>query len=369
MARIDSFLRLVVEQQASDLHFHAGKVPVIRHNGALVPLPFRAPSESEARRFLLEMLSAEEKATFDERQEIDLMYALEGVGRFRVNLFVQSHGPGAVFRVIPDRPPELDALGFPLIVRQLTQLTSGLVLIGGPTGAGKTTTLAAIVHEINKTQRRHIVTIEDPIEFLHEPIGCAITQRQVGVHTESFADAVRSAMRISPDVLVVGELRDFETAHLALQAAEAGALVFGTLHTNSATKTLARILDMAPDDLRDTLRQSLAAHLRAVLAQHLVRRRSGDGRVAALEVFVSSPAAATMIRDNKIFQLTGWLVSQPPDSGCQGLDACLLRYVKDGVIDLEEAREIAENKDALARAAHSHAASVGAGDGHGESHA
>lgn len=350
MARIDSFLRLVVEQQASDLHFHAGKVPLIRHNGDLVPLPFRALSDGETRRFLLEMLSPEEKATFEERQELDLLYALKGVGRFRVNLFQQSHGPGAVFRIIPDRAPELDRLGFPAVVRALTQLRSGLVLIGGPTGSGKTTTLSAIVHEINKTQRRHIVTVEDPIEFLHDPLSCAITQRQVGVHVESFADAVRSSMRASPDVLVVGELRDFDTMHQALQAAESGILVFGTLHTNSATKTLSRILDMAPDDLRDGVRLSLASHLRAVLAQHLIRRRSGDGRLAALEVFVNAPSSATMIRDGKLHQLPGWVATQPPDSGCQALDACLLRYVREGTIDVAAALEVAEHRDALQRA-------------------
>jgi twitching motility protein PilT len=350
VARIDSFLRLVVEQQASDLHFHAGKVPLIRHNGDLVPLPFRALSESETRRFLLEILSAEERVQFEARSEIDLLYALPGVGRFRVNLFVQSHGPGAVFRIIPDRPPELDALGFPAVVKRFTQLTSGLVLIGGPTGSGKTTTLAAIANEINKSARRHIITVEDPLEFLHEPKQSAITQRQVGLHVESFADAVRSSMRASPDVLVIGELRDYDTAHLALQAAEAGALVFGTLHTNSAPRTLSRILDIAPDDVRDQMRATLAVHLRAVIAQHLVKRQSGDGRVAAVEILVNAPACAAMIRENKIFQIDSWLQSQPPDSGCQALDACLLRLVKDGVIDEASALELAEHKDLLTKA-------------------
>jgi twitching motility protein PilT len=358
VARIDSFLRLVVEQRASDLHFHAGKVPLIRHNGDLVPLPFRPLSDGETRRFLLEMLDADQRAAFDERQELDLLYALKGVGRFRVNLFVQAQGPGAVFRIIPDRAPSLDALGFPPLVRQLTQLSSGLVLIGGPTGAGKTTTLSAIVHEINKSQRRHIVTVEDPIEFLHEPIGCAITQRHVGVHVGSFADAVRSAMRVAPDVLVIGEVRDFDTAHLALQAAEAGTLVFGTLHTNASTKTLSRILDLAPENMRDTVRLSLAAHLRAVIAQHLVKHRSGDGRVAALEIFVNAPAAATMIRDGKLHQLHGWLATQPPESGCLTLDTCLLRFAREGVIEHAEALDVAENPDQLQRALHAALAEV-----------
>lgn len=345
MARIDSFLRLVVEQQASDLHFHAGKVPLIRHHGELLPLPFRALSETETLRFLMELLDPEQRAIFEERHEFDLLYALPGVGRFRVNLFLQSYGAGAVFRIIPDRPPLLDVLGFPATMRRITTLSSGLVLIGGPTGSGKTTTLSAIVHEINRNQQRHILTIEEPIEFLHEPLMSAITQRQVGLHVDSFADALRSAMRAAPDVIVVGELREFETLNLALQAAEAGALVFGTLHTNSAAKTLLRVLDMAPDDARDHLRASLATHLRALVAQHLIRRQSGDGRIAAIEVLVNTPAAASMIREGKVAQLGAWLQTQAPDTGCQSLDACLLHYVKEGHIDAASALELCEHRD------------------------
>jgi twitching motility protein PilT len=347
MARIDSFLRLVVEQQASDLHFDAGKVPLIRHNGDLIPLPFRALSDAETRRFLFEMLAPDERAILESTQELDLLYALPGVGRFRVNMFVQSQGYGAAFRIIPDRPPDIATLGFPPIVQQLTTLASGLVLIGGPTGSGKTTTLAAIAHEINKTAQKHIITIEDPIEFLHDPIQSVITQRQVGAHIDTFAEAVRSALRESPDVLVVGEVREHETLQHALQAAETGVLVFGTLHTNSAPKTLSRVLDMAPEEVREQLRATLAVHLRAVIAQHLVKRAGGDGRIAALEVLLNTHAVAAMIRDNKVAQLDAFLQSAPPESGMQSLDHVLGRWLKEGVVEPDEALSTAEHPEHL----------------------
>ena len=351
MARIDSFLRLVVEQRASDLHFTAGAVPLIRHHGELVPLPFRALSEGEARKFLAEMLSAEERDKLETEQELDLLYSLPGVGRFRANLFMQSSGWGAAFRIIPDRPPQLDDLGFPSSVRGLCGLANGLVLIGGPTGSGKTTTLAAIVNEINKTAKKHIVTVEDPIEFLHEPITSAITQRQVGAHIDSFAEALRSALRESPDVLVVGEMRDAETLNLAVQAAETGVLVFGTLHTSSAAKTLTRVLDMAPEENREQLRSTLSVLLKGVIAQHLMRRNGGDGRIAAVEILLNNPAVASMIRDNKVPQIDSYLQTISPESGMQGLESCLLRYIRDGLIDVDEACRLSMAPEVLKKEA------------------
>src|SRR5215468_4618823 len=208
MARMDSFLRLVAQQGASDLHFHAGNVPIIRHEGELMALPFRQLSEVETSRFLLEIMTGEQRAEFEESQEADFVYTIEGLARFRANVFVQSQGLGAVFRVIPNELPTMEGLR--------------LVLVTGPTGSGKTTTLAAMVDEINKTSERHVISIEDPIEFLHQPIKGAITQRQVGKHAESFSSALRSALRESPDVLVVGEMRDLETIQLAIAAAETG---------------------------------------------------------------------------------------------------------------------------------------------------
>src|SRR5262249_40141947 len=254
MARIDSFLRLVAEQQASDLHFHSGNPPIIRHDGDLMPLPFRLLSRDETRRFIYEILSAEQRQEFEEQNELDLIYVIDGVGRFRTNVMVQSQGIGAVFRIIPHRLPGLDELMLPRAVRKLTQLQNGLVLVCGPTGSGKTTTLAAMVNEINRTSQRHVITIEDPIEFLHAPLQSAITQRQVGKHTETFAGALRSALRESPDVIVVGEMRDLETITLAISATETGVLVFGTLHTNSASKAIDRIIDAVGEEGQEQIR-------------------------------------------------------------------------------------------------------------------
>src|SRR5258705_291450 len=244
-----------------------------------MPLPFRVLSEVETSHFLLELLADEQRAQFEKTQETDFVYSIEGVARFRANIFVQSQGLGAVFRVIPNKVPTLGELRLPLAVKRLTQLGNGLVLVTGPTGSGKSTTLAAMVDEINKSSQRHVISIEDPIEFLHQPIKGAITQRQVGKHAESFAGALRSALRESPDVLVVGEMRDLETIHLAIAAAETGVLVIGTLHSNSASKALDRIIDVIPEESRDQVRSTLSVLLRGVVSQHLAKHASGEGAV------------------------------------------------------------------------------------------
>jgi len=277
VARLDSFLKLVAEQQASDLHFHAGGVPMIRHDGDLMPLPFRALTELEARRFIMEIATPEQQGTLQREQQVDFVYVLPDVGRFRASVFVQSRGIGAVFRVIRNHIPSLEELRLPPVLTRLVRFKNGLVIVTGPTGAGKSTTLAAMVREINTTQSRHIITIEDPVEYVHEPLRSAITQREVGRHTESFATGLRAALRESPDVLVLGEMRDLETVQLALQAAETGVLVLGTLHTNSAAKAVDRILDVIPEESRDQVRGTLSLVLRAVVAQRLARlaRRPG----------------------------------------------------------------------------------------------
>jgi twitching motility protein PilT len=350
--RIDSFLRLVADQGASDLHFHAGNVPIIRHEGELMPLPFRVLSEVETSRFLLELLGEEQRAQFEKTQEADLVYSIEGVARFRVNIFVQSHGLGAVFRVIPNKVPTLDELNLPPALRRLTQLANGLVLATGPTGSGKSTTLAAMVDEINKISQRHVISIEDPIEFLHRPIKGAITQRQVGKHAESFSSALRSALRESPDVLVVGEMRDLETIQLAIAAAETGVLVIGTLHSNSASKAIDRIIDVIPEESRDQVRSTLSVLLRGVVSQHLAKHASGEGRVAVMEVLLQSYAVSNLIRENKLFQIDGYLDTASYDgSGMQSLDVSLFRLVKQGEITLDEALKFANQPDSLKRLA------------------
>ena len=346
MARIDSFLRLVTEQHASDLHFSAGSVPTIRYAGDLLQLPFRELAEAETRRFLLEILTEEQKAEFNTGQELDFVYTIDGVGRFRTNYYNHIDGLGAVFRIIPQEIPSLEELYLPDVLHDFVQLHNGLVLITGPTGAGKTTTLASIISRINTTDRRHIITIEDPIEFIHEPAKSVIAQRQVGRHAESFASALRSALRESPDVIVVGEMRDLETIHLALQAAETGVLVFGTLHTDSAPKAVDRIIDAVPEGSRDQVRGLLSVLLRAVVSQVLVKRANGEGRIAAFEVLIQNWAVANMIRESKVHQLDQVLLSaEHQQAGMVHMDTCLFRYVREGIVEPEVALRLAKYPD------------------------
>jgi twitching motility protein PilT len=348
MARLDSFLRLVAEQGASDLHFDSGCVPLIRHDGDLVALPFRVLSEAETHRFIMEILSAEQKAEFEKDHELDFIYSIEGVGRFRGNLFHQARGLGSAFRIVPNRLPTLEELELPPVMKKLTNMANGLVLVTGPTGSGKTTTLAALVNEINRSSQRHVITVEDPIEFIHENLKSVITQRQVGTHTESFAAALRSALRESPDVLVVGELRDLETMNLALSAAETGVLVFGTLHTNSAPKAVDRIIDVMPEGQHDQVRGALSVLLKAVLSQHLCKRADGDGRVAVLEILLQNYAVSNLIRENKIHQIGGYLQSaEHAGSGMQSLDAGLLILIREGMIAPAEGFAVANQPDTL----------------------
>jgi twitching motility protein PilT len=348
MPRIDSFLRMVAEQKASDLHFHAGVVPMIRHDGDLVELPFRPLGDDEARRLLYEIMNGEQKERFETDSELDFAYDLVGVARFRVNVMVQSRGPGAVFRIIPNNLPTLDDLNLPQALKKLGRLTSGLVLVTGPTGSGKTTTLAAMVNEINRTQNRHIITVEDPIEFVHEPHSCVITQRQVGIHVDTFATALRSSLRESPDVLVVGEMRDHETVSLALQAAETGVLVFGTLHTNSAAKAIDRITDVYPEEQQEQARGLLSVLLKGVVAQQLCKRASGEGRVAALEILFSNYAVSNMIREQKSYQIDGYLQSgEATQQGMISLEFFLRDLVRERMITVEEALSFVPTSEVL----------------------
>ncbi len=348
MARIDSFLRLVVEQQASDLHFHAGNVPIIRYNGDLVPLRYRTLSADEARRFLLEIMTPAQRDEFERAQELDFAYEIAGLARFRAHVSYQSKGIGAVFRIVPAKLFTIDDLGLPPAVKKLAALANGLVLVTGPTGSGKTTTLSAIVHEINKTSARHILTVEDPIEFVHAPLRSMVTQRQVGLHSESFAAALRASLREAPDVLVVGEMRDFETVSLAMSAAETGVLVFATLHTSSASKAIDRIVDIYPEESHEQVRGALSVLLKGVLAQHLCRRAQEDGQVAAIELLLQTYAVSNMIREGKVFQIDGYLQSaENAGTGMQSLESRLAELIRDGVVSLDEALKVTEYPDSL----------------------
>jgi twitching motility protein PilT len=350
--RIDSFLRLAADQRASDLHFHTGDTPMIRYDGELVALPFRALSPDESRRFLYEIMTPEQREELERDFEIDFAYEIDGVGRFRVNAYHQSRGLGAVFRLIPEKLPTLAQLGLPRVIRQLAMLENGLVLVSGPTGSGKSTTLAAIVNEINETSERHIITIEDPIEHIHVSKRSIITQREVGQHTESFAAALRAALREAPDVLVVGELRDLQTVMLALSATETGVLVFGTLHTSSAAKSVDRILDLCPEEVEAQVRSTLSVLLRGVVAQQLLKRSGGDGMIAAVEVLLPSFALSHMIREGKTHQIDGYIQQRENEgTAMQSLDTALIRLVTQGLVDLEEALSVATNPAIVRRLA------------------
>jgi twitching motility protein PilT len=346
--RIDSFLRLVADQKASDLHFSAGSVPAIRLDGDLVPLPFRKLSADEARKFLFEIMSKPQRAIFERDQEIDFAHNVEGVGRFRVNIAVQTRGVGAVFRVIPNHPPTIAELGLPRTLLRLAALPNGLVIVSGPTGSGKTTTLAALIHEINRSRPLHVITVEDPIEYIHPPLVGLVTQREIGSHTESFSAALRAALRESPDVIVVGELRDVDTVMLALSAAETGVLVFGTLHTNSAAKCIDRIIDICPEDMHAQVRTTLGTQLKGIIAQHLLKRVTGEGMVAAVELLLPGHGLGHLIRDNKT-HLVDQLIrtNEAEGDGTQSLDLVLCRYVQQGLIAVDDALALARDPAAV----------------------
>jgi twitching motility protein PilT len=349
-ARLDSFLRLVVEQKASDLHLRGGYKPTVRYCGDLHALPYRVMSREEAMKLVLEIIPEDLKGALDEQREIDFAYEIEEVGRFRVHVFNHAGGTGAVFRVVPTKVPNADDLGLPPVVKGLAKEASGLVLVTGPTGSGKTTTLASLIREINSTDKKHIITIEDPIEFVHEPDQSVVTQRQVGVHADSFAGALKSALREAPDVIVVGEMRDFETVQLALNAAETGALVFGTLHTRNSARAIDRILDVCADEAVEQTRTTLAVVLRGVVAQFLCRHKSGDKLLPAVEVLLPTHAVAHMIRDGKLHQLEGWLQSpELRQTGMQSLDQCVQSFLEQGLISNEEAARAASTAESARR--------------------
>ncbi len=350
MARVDSFLRLVVEQRASDLHLRAGSAPWVRYCGELHELPFRTLSENEAYRLIGEIMAPEAFDALKSDEEFGPRLYTSGLARFRVHAFRCSTGPVALFRVIPSHIPTVEELGLPASLKRLTSHTNGLVLVTGPTGSGKSTTLAALIHEINKTSRRHVITIEDPIEFRHEPQLSLITQRQIGLHATDYVTALRSALREAPDVIVVGELRDLETVQLALTAAETGVLVFGTLHTRSSARAIDRILDVCGDDSIEHVRNTLAAVLQGVVAQRLCHHRDGDALVPAVEILLKNHAVAHMIRENKIHQLESWLATPERRAmGMQSLDACIVDLFDASMITAEEAIRSATSVDTRKR--------------------
>ena len=303
MARIDDLFRIMVSKNASDLHLAAGSPPCLRLHGEMQKMEFKELSNEDCQALIFEILSEKQKRNFAENWELDCSYTVEGVGRFRCNVFMQRKGVGAVFRVIPERIKSAEELGLPPQVIEMINAHKGLICVTGPTGSGKSTTLAALINHINMTKSAHILTVEDPIEFVHPNLKSLVNQREVSSHTKSFANALKAALREDPDIILVGEMRDLETIQLALTAAETGHLVFGTLHTSNAHKTIDRIIDVFPDTKQAQIRVMLSESLRGVIAQGLLPRADGKGRVAAIELMVNTKAVGNLIREGKTFQI------------------------------------------------------------------
>jgi len=342
---INELLHFSVSQKASDLHISAGQPPILRIDGDIRRLEMPAMDSSEILNLIKGVMSSEQQKDYDLNLEIDFSFEIPGLARFRVNAFFQNRGAAAVFRTIPSVILSLSDLGAPEIFKTLVDQPQGLILVTGPTGSGKSTTLAAMVNHINQNERGHLLTIEDPIEFVHVSQRCLINQREVHRDTKGFNEALRSALREDPDFILVGELRDVETVRLALTAAETGHLVFGTLHTSSAAKTIDRIIDVFPAGEKPMVRSMLSESLRAVIAQSLLKK-VGGGRIAAHEIMVGIPAIRNLIREDKVAQMYS-SIQTGQQYGMQTMDQCLLAYVKQGKVTREEARGYAKVKESF----------------------
>jgi len=343
MAQIDAFFKMMHELGASDLHLSTASQPIIRLHGELQRIKYKLLEHEELKKMLYEITPENKVKSFEESGDVDFAYEVPNLSRYRVNFFQQRLGVAAVFREIPQKILSIEDLGLPSIMKRLAMLPKGLVLVTGPTGSGKSTTLAAIVDYANKSRKDHILTIEDPIEFVHEPSQCLINQREVGRDTSSFKSALRGALREDPDIILVGELRDLETIQLALEAAETGHLVLGTLHTISASKTIDRIIEAFPGEMQGQIRSSLSESLRAIIAQNLFKRIDKPGRVAALEILIATPAVRNLIRENKIFQINS-VIETGKKFGMQPLDDAIMRHLQQGLIHSEDAYNKALNK-------------------------
>ena len=336
MAKIDVLLKMMIDHSASDLHISAGEPPMLRINGSLQRTKYHDLTPKEVEVLLLEILDEDLLTLFKARKDIDFAYELKGRGRFRGNVFMEKKGYGGVFRLIPTQIKSLRELGLPKSIYSLARLKNGLVLVTGPTGSGKSTTLAAMIDLINKEKNDHIITLEDPIEFIHPRAKCLIHQRQLDFHMESFASGLRASLREDPDVILVGEMRDLDTIHLALTAAETGLLVLGTLHTSSAAKTVDRIIDVFPTSQQPQIRTMLSESLRGVVAQVLLKRADGEGRVAAVEIMICNQAVQNLIREGKTYQISS-ILQTGKSAGMQTMTNCINKLVSDGIVTQEEA--------------------------------
>ena len=342
---ISQLLAFSVKQGASDLHLSAGLPPMIRVDGDIRRINLPSMEDKEVFDLIYDIMTDRQRRDFDEHLETDFSFEISGLARFRVNAYNQNRGAAAVFRTIPADVLSLEDLEAPPIFREIASLPRGLVLVTGPTGSGKSTTLAAMVNHKNETELGHILTIEDPIEFVHSSRKCLVNQREISRDTHSFSAALRSALREDPDTILVGELRDLETIRLALTAAETGHLVLGTLHTSSAAKTIDRVIDVFPGEEKEMVRAMLSESLRAVISQTLLKKKP-RGRLAAHEIMMGTPAIRNLIREGKTAQMYS-AIQTGQQAGMQTLDQCLQRLVQRGMVDREEAARKAANKDSI----------------------
>ncbi|MBF0464877.1 MAG: type IV pilus twitching motility protein PilT [Nitrospirae bacterium] len=343
MAKIDAFFKLMNEQGASDLHMVAGSQPILRIRGEMERIKYKELDNDELKAMLYEIAPEEKVKLYEETGDVDFAYEIPKLGRFRSNFFKQKWGVGAVFRQIPEKIATVDELGLPPVCKKFAMLNKGLVLVTGPTGSGKSTTLAAIVDYANKNRKDHILTIEDPVEFVHKSASCIVNHREVGPDTRSFGAALRGALREDPDIILVGEMRDLETIQLALEAASTGHLVFGTLHTQSATKTVDRVIDVFPANQQAQIRTTLSEALKGVVAQNLFKRIDKKGRCAALEILVITYAAANLIREAKTPQLAS-VMQTGKKLGMVTLDDAILDLLNKGWIAAEDAYDKSMDK-------------------------
>ena len=343
MARIDAFFKLMAEEKASDLHLATNNPPMLRINGDLVRVDYPPLQNDELKAMVYEIAPEGKIKLFEETSDVDFGYEVPGDARYRANFFQQKYGISAVFRLIPSKIMTVEDLGLPPVLKKFPLLKKGLVLVTGPTGSGKSTTLAAMMDYANLQRHDHIITVEDPIEFVHRSQNCLVQHREVGVHTRSFAAALRGALREDPDILLVGEMRDLETIELALTAAATGHLVFGTLHTSSAAKAVDRVIDVFPTDQQNQIRTTLAESLKGVIAQNLFKRVDKPGRIAALEILVVDIAIANLVREGKTHQIPG-MIQVGKKKGNQPLDDAIMENLRHMRIAPEEAYEKAIDK-------------------------
>ena len=345
---VTQLLTFAVEAGASDIHLSSGEPPLLRVHGDMKKVEHPPLTKEEVHTMTYDIMNANQRKAFEELHELDFSFELGGIGRFRVNVFTQRKGEAAVFRIIPTKILSMEELGLPPITKHLCEREKGLVLVTGPTGSGKSTTLAAMIDYINDSEEGHILTVEDPIEFVHQSKKSLVNQRELGPHTHSFANALRSALREDPDIILVGEMRDLETIQLAVTAAETGHLVFGTLHSPSAPQTVDRVIGVFPAAQQAQIRTQFADSLEAIITQTLLKKKGG-GRVAALEILVGTPAVRNLIREGKVHQIPSAMQVGQKD-GMQTMDAALMQLVSKGIVTREEAQSRSMNPNLFAQA-------------------